>query len=91
MLTILVITACYFLPSILARNRNNFLSIFLLNFFLGWTVIFWIVALIWALSEPAPAQTVIIAAPAQGVKFCCHCGTPTAGRYCQQCGRAYSS
>lgn len=41
----------YFLPSIiaLARSKRDILGIVLLNFFLGWTMIGWIVALVWAL------------------------------------------
>ncbi|HUK26643.1 MAG TPA: superinfection immunity protein [Terriglobales bacterium] len=41
----------YFLPSIiaLARSKRDTLAIVLLNFFLGWTLIGWVVALIWAL------------------------------------------
>jgi hypothetical protein len=40
----------YFLPSIIAmaRSKRDTLAIFLLNFFLGWTGIAWIVALVWA-------------------------------------------
>ncbi len=40
----------YFLPTIIAgrRNHNNTLAIFALNLLLGWIVIGWIVALIWA-------------------------------------------
>ena len=40
----------YFLPTLVALLREKYdkLSIFLLNFFLGWSVIGWIVALIWA-------------------------------------------
>src|SRR3954462_15413890 len=40
----------YFLPTIVAvlRERHDKISIFLLNFFLGWSVIGWVVALIWA-------------------------------------------
>ena len=40
----------YFLPSIIAlmRGKRNTLAIFLLNLFLGWSVIGWIVALVWA-------------------------------------------
>jgi T4 superinfection immunity protein len=40
----------YFLPSIiaLARGKRDTLAIFLLNLFLGWSVIGWIVALVWA-------------------------------------------
>jgi len=47
----------YFLPSIiaLARNKRDALAIFLLNLFLGWSVIGWIVALVWAAKQDAPA------------------------------------
>ena len=47
----------YFLPSIiaLARQKRDLLSIVLLNLFLGWTAIGWIVALIWAVKVDAPA------------------------------------
>ena len=47
MLTLLVL---YFMPTIIAIARNaSPLGVFLLNFFLGWTMIFWWVALIWSL------------------------------------------
>ena len=43
----------YFLPTILAfaRNRHDTTSILLLNFFLGWTAIGWVIALVWALKQ----------------------------------------
>jgi hypothetical protein len=46
----------YFLPSIiaLARSKRDTLGIFLLNFFLGWTCIGWIIALIWAVKTDVP-------------------------------------
>jgi hypothetical protein len=46
----------YFLPSIIAllRSKRDTLAIFLLNFFLGWSVIGWIVALIWAAKNDVP-------------------------------------
>jgi len=46
----------YFLPSIiaLARSKRDTLAIFLLNFFLGWTIIGWIVALVWAAKHDVP-------------------------------------
>jgi hypothetical protein len=46
----------YFLPSIiaLARNKRDITAIVLLNFFLGWTMIGWIVALVWAVKTDAP-------------------------------------
>ena len=41
----------YFLPTVIAllREKRDKLSIFLLNFFLGWSLIGWVVALVWAL------------------------------------------
>jgi hypothetical protein len=41
----------YFLPSIIAlvRSKRDILAIVLLNFFLGWTLIGWVVALVWAM------------------------------------------
>jgi hypothetical protein len=50
----------YFLPTIVAlvRHKRNTLSIFLLNLFLGWTLVGWIIALVWAstVDVPAPAR-----------------------------------
>jgi T4 superinfection immunity protein len=48
----------YFLPSIiaLARNKQNIVTIVLLNFFLGWTAIGWIIAIVMALKEDVPQQ-----------------------------------
>lgn len=45
----------YFLPSIiaLARSKRDLLAIFLLNLFLGWSIIGWFVALIWAAKNDA--------------------------------------
>ena len=46
----------YFLPTIVAlvRHKQNVVSILLLNLFLGWTLIGWIVALVWASTVDAP-------------------------------------
>jgi len=43
--------ALYFLPTIIAavRHKKDIVGIVLVNIFLGWTFIGWIVALIWAL------------------------------------------
>ena len=50
-------TLMYFLPSIiaLAKSKRDLLAIFLLNLFLGWSVIGWIVALVWAAKSDVPA------------------------------------
>jgi hypothetical protein len=46
----------YFLPSIiaLARNKRDITAIVLLNFFLGWTAIGWVIALVWAVKTDVP-------------------------------------
>jgi len=50
----------YFLPSIIAmvRSKRDTVSIVLLNLFLGWTLIGWVVALVWAakVDQPLPAR-----------------------------------
>jgi hypothetical protein len=64
MLTLTIVTAMFFLPTIIAVSRNhNALAIFLLNFFLGWTVIGWFWALIWSVTDKARIQYVYAPAP----------------------------
>ena len=50
--------ALYFVPSLIAVNRNkrNKNAIFALNLLLGWTFVGWVVALVWSLmrDEPRP-------------------------------------
>jgi len=79
----------YFLPSIIGRDKRDAAGIFLLNLLLGWTVIGWIIALIWAVSaERAPAYYLHVPA-ASGARYCCQCGTiacPNA-HFCTACGR----
>ena len=42
----------YFLPTIVAerKKKTNLNSIFVVNFFLGWTLLGWVIALAWALA-----------------------------------------
>ena len=87
----------YFLPAFLARNKSNFTAVLLVDLFLGWTFIGWIVALIMALSSDPPRQ---IAAPmpsaapppqpAATTLFCTACGKPCVvnARFCSSCGAA---
>jgi len=48
------ILCVYFLPAIIAALRRlyNQNAIFLTNLFFGWTVIGWVVALIWCATSP---------------------------------------
>jgi tetratricopeptide (TPR) repeat protein len=52
----------YFLPTILSLilRRRNTLAIFAMNLLLGWTLVGWVVALVWALTKDNQNQTVII-------------------------------
>ncbi len=57
---ILFLFAMYWLPTIIAvvRHTHSALGVAMVNFFTGWTVIGWIVALVWALAA-SPAQQVV--------------------------------
>lgn len=46
----LALIIIYFLPTIIAyeRGHKNTLAIFVLNILLGWSIIGWAIALIWA-------------------------------------------
>ena len=50
---VLIGVAIYFAPTLVARNRNhrNIGALFVLNLLLGWTVLGWVGALVWALVE----------------------------------------
>ena len=52
-LFIVIISFGYFLPAMIAwtNGRRNTSAIFALNFFLGWTLIGWVAALVWSLKE----------------------------------------
>jgi hypothetical protein len=47
---LIIMIAIYFLPAIIAFNRNhhNALAIVVLDVFLGWTLVGWVIALVWA-------------------------------------------
>ena len=89
----------YFLPAFLARNKANFTAILLLNLLAGWTVIGWIIALVWALSSDPqrqavpPFQQATAPAPqpaASAAFFCSSCGKrcTTGEHFCSSCGAA---
>jgi tetrahydromethanopterin S-methyltransferase subunit G len=41
----------YFLPSVVGRRKTNATAIFMLNLFLGWTFLGWVLALVWACTK----------------------------------------
>ncbi|HTQ87464.1 MAG TPA: superinfection immunity protein [Candidatus Solibacter sp.] len=52
----------YFIPTLVARRKRNSAAIFVLNLFLGWTLVGWVVALVWALTKDSqPGQDLRLA------------------------------
>lgn len=52
-LTLIVIVMLYFVPTFVAYKRahSNYVAIVLSSFFFGWTIVGWIVCLIWACTD----------------------------------------
>jgi hypothetical protein len=46
----------YFLPTIVGRHKANATAIFMLNLFLGWTFLGWVLALIWACTQDSAME-----------------------------------
>jgi len=61
-LLILIIIPLYFIPTFVAssRKKTNLGAIFTLNLFLGWSLIGWVVTLVWALSNNETNQQVTV-------------------------------
>jgi hypothetical protein len=61
MTIILTLFVMYWLPTIIAivRHTPSALGVAAFNFFLGWTVIGWLLALVWALAAN-PQQIIVI-------------------------------
>ena len=94
--------ALYFLPAYIAHKRKHpsFGGILLLNILLGWTLIGWLGALIWASASTGTATTVQIIntppapstpapPPATGtINFCSKCGSKIKPQsaFCENCG-----
>ena len=59
MVLLLVLCVVYFVPTIVAMARNcaKKVGIIVLNVFLGWTLIGWVLALVWAVSDSEEKKT----------------------------------
>jgi hypothetical protein len=77
----------YFLPTLLARHKADFMGILLVNLLLGWTIIGWFIALIWACS--AERYIPVRMVPVNARRFCTQCGafSPLGAHFCSMCGR----
>lgn len=75
-LLILLVFLLYFLPYLVGRKKKNATSILILNFFFGWSVIGWVVALVWATTKEdlnlkkCPKCAEEVKAEAQICRFC---------------------
>lgn len=85
---LLVLVILYFLPWLIAMlNRHRQIAgIFFLNLFLGWTLVGWVVALVWAVQSGAakPVRPTI-----DPTRKCPHCAEviKAEARVCRFCGR----
>lgn len=89
---LLLIAALYFLPWLCAlmRGRTNTGSIFLLNLFLGWTLVGWVVALVWAFAHDPMPRVVSAGGSAASLKKCPQCAELILreAKKCKHCGSA---
>ena len=53
----LLLFVLYFLPAIAAKGTPRFAAIFIANLVFGWTILGWIIILIWALGESGTAKS----------------------------------
>ncbi len=84
--TLLVLTLLYFLPAIVGHNKRDAAGIFVLNLLLGWTIIGWVIAMVWACSSAPRMPAIVIAG--HGC-YCPRCGAVSVygAHYCSACGR----
>ena len=82
-----LVAGLYFLPAIVAgvRHHRNSSAITVLNLFLGWTVLGWVIALVWASTADTQAT------PTSALVPCPLCGAPVAvvgngTQHCTGCG-----
>lgn len=54
----IIVGFIYFTPTIIANSYNHYdiRAIFIINLLLGWTLLGWVISLIWALKKPKNEQ-----------------------------------
>ena len=97
---VLFVLAClfalYMLPTIVAyfRKKRNTPAIVLVNLLLGWSVIGWIVAMVWAVATESVDMAPAVATPGASAPtshgspiLCAHCGkySNPGSKFCSHC------
>jgi hypothetical protein len=91
-MTLLALGLAYFLPAIIAHNKRNAGAILILNLLTGWTVVGWVIALVWALSDEPQFRPVYVAPyQAGGSRLCANCGKYSLrdSIFCSTCGARF--
>ena len=85
-----VVVLLYFIPAIVGKDKRNAGAILVLNLLLGWTLVGWVVALVWAMTAEEPAPTTATEQPPR--YLCPRCKQPVgdAQTRCTSCGVAFS-
>jgi hypothetical protein len=87
MMFLLFVTLLYFLPSIIGHKKRDFTGIFIVNLLFGWTVIGWIIALVWACAAEERVPVYAYAGPGYA-RYCSRCGASiAAAHFCPACAR----
>ena len=92
LISLVIVIPLYFVPAIVAYRKRQFIPILVLNLLLGWTLIGWVGALVWALTaESQPIQPVFQESPSfvQASVHCSSCGkySVSGSKFCASCGQ----
>jgi hypothetical protein len=90
---IVILLALYFIPAIISfyKKHKNTTAIVLLNFFLGWTLLGWVGALIWSVYKPSnnsKNKNSLYSPNDIQLKICPHCAEniKIEANKCKHCG-----
>ena len=90
-LVVVFVLLAYFLPSLIGSNKRNAGAIFALNLLLGWTLIGWVVSLVWALTKENAPNTIVVqpvSVPVPQTWICATCRSTLnrSDTFCTSCG-----